>query len=47
MRNDGLLSQKHKKTLASVLRMVPSAVCIDPLVGDWLLNPDVREKTCV
>ena len=37
--------KRHLMVLVSVFRMVPSALCIDPLVGDWLLNPDGREKT--
>ena len=37
--------KKHVKTLASVFGIVPSVQCLDPLVADWMLNPDGKEKT--
>ena len=35
--------KKHLKILASVFGIVPSVQCLDPLVVDWMLNPDGKE----
>ena len=33
----------HLKILASVFGIIPSVQCLDPLVADWMLNPDGKE----
>ena len=37
--------KRNWKVLVSVFGVVPTALCLDPLVADWMLNPDGKEKT--
>ncbi len=37
--------KRHVKYLALTCGILPARVALDPKVGDWLLNPDQKEKT--
>ncbi len=37
--------KKHAKYLSLICNMLPTSVTLDPKVGDWMLNPDQKEKT--
>ncbi len=37
--------KKHVKYLSLISKILPTSVILDPKIGDWMLNPDQKEKT--